>query len=138
MILVQVTYELLDHELGQFQTQEAKGWHQLDGQIRLDFSDSPSVFISWVNEPLQHSIGFGPDSHFKPKALRNTMDMKNHPYWSNLVGGNLLISFIEPHHQVVRVASDLAQVFLSSQYDDGMFQGDCVRVSPIQPSYVAV
>lgn len=138
MILTHVTYELFEHEFDQFLAEEANGWHQLDGQVRLDFSDSPSVYISWIGAPVQYCIGLGSQSHFKSDAMRHHIDMTKHPYWSNLIFKDISISFIAPLNQVIRIYSYQHQVFLSSQYDDGMFQGDCVRISQIQPSYQAV
>ena len=138
MILARVFYELFEHELERFQAPAESGWHQLDGQIRFDFLDSPSLFISWVSDPLQYSIGFGSTSHFKPDALAHTIEMTDNAIWAPISNSNIQIAFTGPHHQILKVSSAVAHVFLSAQYDDGMFQGDCIRVSQTEPTYVAV
>ncbi|WP_019139445.1 hypothetical protein [Noviherbaspirillum massiliense] len=131
MILSHVTYELLPFEELYFAADEASGWHQLDGQVRLDMADGTSQFVSWGNEPLQYSIEVRSESFFSPGGVTKHIDVSAHSYWTGLVGKHICFDYVDKGHQVLRLSADINELFLSSQYDDGTFQGDCVRVSPV-------
>lgn len=104
----------------------------MDGQVVLDFSDGESVFISWGNDPVQYSIERRSQSFFNVGAL-TSVDMTNHPYWSGMIGHEIQMAYSDEEHQVLRISDRENFVFLSSQYDDGTFEGDCVRVSKKNP-----
>lgn len=133
MILSSAHYRLLQGEEEWFDADEAVGWHQLDGEIRLNFSNAPSAFISWQSQPVVYSIGLGVRSYF-PYATLRQVEMSAHVWWSSLVGREVRLDFVDSGHQILRISTDSTNIFLSSQYDDGMFQGDCVRVSLKEPA----
>ncbi len=130
MILTRIIYELFPFEEPYFAADEESGWHQLDGQVRLDMEDGTSQFVSWGNGPLQYSIEVRPSSFFLEDVVTRHFDMSTHSYWTGLVGKRLKVEYIDTGHQVLRLSADESNVFLSSQCDDGTLQGDCVRVSP--------
>jgi len=121
-------YRLFEHEVDQDWLAEAP-WHQIDGEVALVGIDG-AKFISWCSEPLQYSIGQSSSSFFSPDAL-HTVDMSSHPFWRHLVGGTMSMHFVDSTHQILRLDGKDGSVLLSSQYDDGQFQGDCVRVRAI-------
>ncbi len=133
MILTSVDYRLLQGEEEWFGTNEGSGWHQLDGEIRLEFSDAATMFISWQSKPMTYSIGCSDLSYFSSVMLQ-TVSMSSHSWWRNLIGHDVQLNFQDSDHQVLCISAGASDVFLSSQYDDGMFQGDCVRVSPVAPA----
>ena len=130
MVLATVHYEIFPSEVGSF-TGEC-GWHQLDGEVRLGFTDAPEMFISWGNEPHQYSVEVRSASFFSAGRL-SSLQMSAHPYWQSLIGHELSIARMDTEHQILRLSAVPGEVFLSSQYDDGTFQGDCIRVSQRTP-----
>jgi hypothetical protein len=132
MVLADVCYELFPHEAGWLGLDEDAGWHQLDGQVRLDFAHGATQFISWGKGPVQYSVEIRDVPFFSEGAL-TSLEMSTHPYWRALVGQNLDIAYADEHHQVLKLFNQHSEVFLSSQYPDGAFQGDCIRVSPRAP-----
>lgn len=130
MLLANVHYEIFSSEAGSF-TGESD-WHQLDGEVRLGFTDAPEIFISWGNEPLQYSVEVRGASFFSAGCL-SSLQMSTHSYWESLIGHELSIAHLDKDHQILRVSAVPGEVFLSSQYDDGTFQGDCIRVNQRTP-----
>ncbi len=130
MVLATVHYEIFPSEAGSF-TGEG-GWHQLDSEVRLGFTDAPEMFISWGNKPLQYSVEIRSTSFFSA-GCRSSLQMSAHPYWQSLIGHELNIAHMDSGHQILRLSAVSGEVFLSSQYDDGTFQGDCIRVSQRTP-----
>lgn len=130
MVLATVHYELLPNEARSFSGEG--GWHQLDCEVRLSFTDAPEVFVSWGKEPLRYSVEVRTASFFTADRL-SSLGMSTHPYWQALVGHELCIAHVDTEHQVLKLSAVHGEVFLSSQYDDGTFQGDCIRVSQRTP-----
>lgn len=130
MELQQVAYRLFEREVGQDWVEEAR-WHQLDGEVML-VGASGAEFITWCSEPAQYSIGRSSSSSFTPEILRN-VDLSSHPIWRALIGREVSMRFVDEMHQVLQIEGAEHSVFLSSQYDDGAFLGDCVRVSTSNP-----
>lgn len=130
MVLATIHYEIFANEAGSFAGEG--GWHQLDGEVRLGFTDAPEIFISWGNGPLQYSVEVRSASFFSAGRL-SSRQMSAHPYWQSLIGHELNIAHMDSGHQILRLSAVSGEVFLSSQYDDGTFQGDCIRVSQRTP-----
>jgi hypothetical protein len=132
MHLSGVEYQTLPNDIPYVLETETLGWHQLDGQIKLQFSDGHTVFISWGDKPIQYSIEIQSVTFFSPGSLVE-MPMNENPFWNSLVGSEIILEYIDATHQVLQVRGRHTSIFLSSQYDDGAFQGDCVRVSTVNP-----
>lgn len=130
MRLQQVTYRVFEHEIGPLGAGEPL-WHQIDGEVVLA-GKGDAEFISWCSEPVQYCVGRRRASFFNPGALR-AVDLSRHTIWHRLVGREVSVRFADPEHQVLRIEGAGCTVFLSSQYDDGRFQGDCIRVSSKDP-----
>lgn len=108
------------------------GWHQLDGEVKLEFFDCNPLFMSWGKHPIQYSIEARTQSFFSP-GLLVPVDFSGHPYWKKMIGHQIQEEYIDEENQVLRISDGENFVFLSSRYDDGKFQGDCVRVSIQNP-----
>lgn len=132
MRLRQVAYGLFEHEAGATWPAELDSWHQLDGELVLTFSDGSIDFISWSSEPVQYSVGRSATTHFRLEALLR-VDMTAHPMWRGIVDSDVSLQFIDDERQVLQIASSARAVFISSQYEDGGFLGDCIRVSARNP-----
>ena len=98
----------------------------------LTSSDGKRKYISWGSEPEQYCIQIKEKTFFSPDALCE-VDMSEHPYWKEFEGQTITHEFADEQHQVLVIHNGDNSVFLSSQYDDGTFSGDCVRVSKSNP-----
>jgi hypothetical protein len=132
MQLRKVTYQVFECETKGSWSADPSGWHQLDGEIVLTFSDGECEYISWGKGPAQYCIQIKKETFFTPGTLQE-IAMSDHPYWKELCGKSILREFLDEQHQVLLVACGEKSVFLSSQYDDGVFLGDCVRVAKKSP-----
>jgi len=132
MRLHRVAYGLFEHEAGATWPAEADSWHHLDGEVVLTFSDGATEFISWSSEPVQYSVGRSATTPFLPEVLQS-VDMTTHPMWREIVDSDVSLRFMDDERQVLQIASGARSVFISSQYEDGVFLGDCVRVSAKNP-----
>lgn len=132
MILQRVTYNLFEHELAGPWATDTDAWHQLDGEVALTFSNDKTVFVSWGNGPKQYSIEQKGSSFFSADVL-TVLEMTQHPYWQPFIEREVTMNFSSNDHQVLALVSGEESLFLSSQYDDGTFCGDCVRVSRANP-----
>lgn len=132
MILQCVTYCLFEYEQTEQWTTDSAAWHQLDGEICLIFSGSRRLFVSWGDGPQQYSIE-QKDSSFFSVGLLKELDVTRHPFWWLFIGHELTMRYIDEDHQVLAVVACGETLYLSSQYDNGMFWGDCVRVSRVNP-----
>lgn len=130
MVLAAVHYEIFPSEALSFAGEG--DWHQLDGEVRLGFTDAPEMFISWGNEPLQYSVEVRSTSFFSAGRL-SSLQMNANPYWQSIIGHELSIAHIGMEHQILKLSAVPGEVFLSSQYNDGTFEGDCIRVSQCTP-----
>ena len=128
MRLHRIAYGLFEHEADATWPAEADSWHQLDGEVVLTFSDGATEFISWCGDPVQYSVGRNMTTHFRPEILR-PFDMSTHPMWRGIVDSDVSLRFMDDEQQVLQIASGGRAVFISSQYEDGDFFGDCIRVS---------
>ena len=132
MILQQVAYHVFEHESAEPWATDRFGWHQMDGQVVLTFKGQSMLFISWGNGPIQYSIEQKDHSFFNDGLLLE-MEMSQHPYWQPLINQEIVLSYVDEQHQVLAATHGENNLFISSQYDDGMFGGDCVRVSHANP-----
>jgi hypothetical protein len=132
MRLSKVTYRVFEREAEGPWAAETTAWHQLDGEIMLTFTDGNREYISWGSEPEQYCVQRKNKTSFSPDTLCE-VDMTEHPYWKELEGQTITHEFADKLHQVLVIRNGDNSVFLSSQYDDGTFLGDCVRVSKSNP-----
>ena len=114
--------------------EEDGGYHRLDWELRLRFSDGSMRVFSWVNEPVQHCIGSSDKSFLREPLERLILrDVSQTRFWRGLLGTSITLEYVDSGNQVLRIYGGESEVFLSSQYADGMFTGDCVRISLTQP-----
>lgn len=132
-----VDYLLFPYEVDDFEEREGDYiYHHLDGELRLIFQDQTVLYFSWINRPMTYSIGWSQKPHFNEGAL-SPYNMSNSAFWKPFVGQPITFEHFDKTHQVVKLFCSYAELFLSSQYEDGMFSGDCVRVSPTNPDAVS-
>lgn len=132
MILASVHYQVFPGEAEALEADARRTWHQIEGELRLEFTDGPAQFISWGNGPVLYAVEIRDDSFFDEYML-GSVEMTDHPYWSELIGYELQLEYADPDHQVLAITSAAGRLFLSSQHVDGSFQGDSLRISPHPP-----
>jgi hypothetical protein len=135
MILASIHYHVFPGEAESLEAEATRNWHQLDGELRLEFTDRPACFVSWGSRPVLYSVEVSNASFFAEHLL-GSVEMTDHPYWSELIGHELRLSYAAADHQVLKFATPGAEVFLSSQHQNGAFQGDSLRVSPVAPAFM--
>jgi hypothetical protein len=133
MILASIHYHLFPGEAEALEADAERTWHQIEGELRLEFTDCPAQFVSWGNGPVLYAVEVRDESFFEEYML-GSVEMTDHPYWSELIGHELQLDYADPDHQVLKVGSRGGEVFLSSQYVDGSFNGDSLRISPLPPA----
>jgi hypothetical protein len=127
-----VSYQVFEHELGQRWVDAPDVWHQLDGQVVFEFEDAAPVYVSWGSVPVQHCIAQRSISFFADGALRPVV-MSEHTFWKPMIGRTVELTYVAGERQVLNISDGQSALFLSSQYDDGSFFGDAVRVSRTNP-----
>ncbi|MFZ6875726.1 hypothetical protein ACO0LF_26970 [Undibacterium sp. Di27W] len=132
MRLEHVDYHVFAHESAQDFSEDVSQWHQLDGQIKLSMEAGTALYISWGQGPLQYSIEVRETTFFHQELL-HMVSMDKHPYWARFISHFIHWQFEDAQHQILLLSTGEEKIFLSSQYEDGMFQGDSVRVAQLKP-----
>ena len=131
MILAKVEYEFFDFE------EPSAAARELARQIRLLFSDSPGVYVSWTwarqhgPDDQPYSIAYGPSSYFSNDA-DFTVDASDFPLWSRHIGRDVALTYPAStlptfEFQVLEIRSGSDRTYLSSL---GL---DRIRVSDTPP-----
>lgn len=104
----------------------------LNRQVRLHFSDAPTLFISWTWERQydescsNYSIGFSTESYLTDTAPV-VVDASTSPFWRDLIGHEVELTFVDDDFQVLKITSGGNAVFCSS------LDLDVVRISSESP-----
>jgi hypothetical protein len=118
MRLARVEYEFFDFE------QPSDAARELARQIRLEFADAPTLFLSWTWE-RQHdsnsepySIGRSANSFFQDEPAA-VVDASMSPLWSRHIGSDVEVSHCPSTspkfaHQVIEVRSRTRATFVFS------------------------
>ena len=132
MILASIHYQLFPGEAEALEADAECTWHHIEGELRFEFTDGPPQFVSWGDGPVLYAVEVREESFFDEYMLAS-LDMSDHPYWCELIGRDVYFDYADPEHQVLKIVSPAGALFLSSQYVDGRFQGDSLRISPRAP-----
>lgn len=106
--------------------------HDFGGELVLTFQEDPRIFVSWVNEPVQHAIGFKGESHFLPDTLTE-VDVSAAPIWAVLIGQEVSLAFIGADNQVLKVSSADDHVLVCS-FEQGGWWADELTVCKEMPA----
>jgi hypothetical protein len=133
MTLLKVEYEFFDYE------EPSSDAHELDRQIRLQFADSPALYVSWTWERQRgpdcepYSIAYSESSYFTDSAAR-VIDASNSPLWSRHIGREIELAYT-PHlsrdseHQVLEVRSGTDRTYV---YSLGLDRVGVSHTSPLE------
>lgn len=133
MILAAIHYLVFPDETQPLETDSEHSWHQIDGQLRLEFTDLPAHFVSWSTKPVPHALAIS-NRPFFAEELLGRLEMSDHPFWRKLIGHELQLDYATPDHRVLVLATPDGELFLSSQHEDSTVPFDSLRVSPVAPT----
>jgi hypothetical protein len=106
--------------------------HDFGGEVVLTFGDGRQAFVSWVNDPVQHSVGSSRASHFVPDADLLEFDVSASAMWADVVGYDVSLDYDAPDNQVLKVASAVGHVLLCS-YEQGNWRADEITICKRMP-----
>lgn len=118
MMLVTVEYEFFDYE------EPSSNARELDRQIRLQFADSPALYVSWTWERQRdsdsepYSIAYSESSYFTDGAAR-VIDASDAPLWSTHVGRAVELAYTpslacDSEYQVLEIRSGTDRTYVYS------------------------
>jgi hypothetical protein len=131
--LLAVRYRLLEGEEAAALAAAMNETHDFGGEIVLSLQGTSELFISWVNEPVQHCIGTGTTSHFIPDAALTEYDVSATSMWSGLVGQDVSMEFLDPYNQMLAISSSKDRLLLCS-FERGSWWADEVTVCREAPA----
>jgi hypothetical protein len=130
-VLAKVTYLLFESELSEGDKSLLIDEHIVDREIRLEWSDGSTRYISWTSDPVQYCVGVQDHSWFIAGEVRE-VDMSSRSVWSDLVGSELELKWHDDSHQLLEARSDAASVYLSSR-ENAYWWADTITVSKALP-----
>jgi hypothetical protein len=125
--LLAVRYRLFEGEKIAGLSASRNETHDFGGELVLSFQGNPDVFVSWVSEPVQYSIGTSSSSHFIPGATLSDYDVSTTSMWSGLVGQDVSMEFVAPDNQILAVSSGRNRLLLCS-LEQGSWWADQVTI----------
>lgn len=134
--IVAVQYRLFEGEEIAVAESLAGDPHEFGGEILLNLEGGEQLFISWGNEPVQHSIAIRESSFFVPDAALGNHDVSASPFWAPMLGRPVATHFADPEHQVLRLSSSAAPVFACA-YERGGWYADAVTICRQVPEHGA-
>ena len=131
MILSKVYYEFFEVD------EPSSTAIELDRQVRLEFADSPVVYVSWTWEHYEgpdfepYSIGHSHTSYYSD-APAVDVDVSGSPFWAKHIGRDVELTHIpsevrELEYQVLEIRSGGGCTYLYALGDD------CVHISDTSP-----
>ena len=106
--------------------------HDFGGELVLNFDSGDQIFVSWVNEPVQYSIGIKDGSHFLPKANLSSYDVSHSKMWAGLVGHEVSLKFVSENNQILEISSANDHV-LACSFERGYWWADEVTICKEAP-----
>ncbi len=131
--LLAVRYRLLEGEEAAELAAAMNETHDFGGELVLSLQGTSEMFISWVNEPVQHCIGTSATSHFIDDAALTEYDVSATSMWSGLVGQDVSMEFVGSDNQVLAISSSKDRLFLCS-FERGNWWADEVTVCREAPA----
>jgi hypothetical protein len=118
MVLLRVEYEFFDYE------EPSSTVHELNRQIRLQFADAPTLYVSWTWERQRgpdskpYSIAYANSSHFADRAAR-VIDVSESPHWARHIGRDVELAYTpassrDSEYQVLEIRSGTDRTYLYS------------------------
>jgi hypothetical protein len=126
MILQRVEYLLFESDAVVLDVASSGQPHEIDREVRLDFADMASCFVSWCSQPLQYCVGLSDRSFFSSPAPLQ-VDGSAFPAWASLVGRSVDLAFVDDERQTLRVTGATVAVLLESREGNDRYR-DVLRI----------
>jgi hypothetical protein len=128
-VLAEVRYELFESDVES--VQENPHAHEIDREICLVYGNGARLYLSWANAPVMYCVGIQ-DASFFSNAPEAIVDMSESKLWKDLIGGTLVLEYLDNDHQVLMLKGARGTVFVSSQ-SDGHWVADVITISGERP-----
>jgi len=129
--LSQVVYELFESDLEELRRPGAENEHTIDREVRLEFSNGDTRYISWCSEPEQYCIGVQERPFFKPSGAV-AVDLSHHPLWRSFIGKVVTLNPLDAEHQVLEIRFGDAATYLFSKEGESWYS-DVVTIADTKP-----
>jgi hypothetical protein len=106
--------------------------HSFGSELVLTFLEAQQIFVSWVNEPVQHSVGMKDTSYFLPDAEFTLHEVSGSRMWAGLVGRDVSLKFTAPDNQILEIASTKDHVLVCS-FQRGHWGADELTICKVAP-----
>lgn len=132
MKLTAVHYELFESDAKWMAENADHTWHTIDREVRLTFADAPTVYVSWMQNPVEYAIEYQDHSFFVigPDVVR---DLTKSAIWSPLIGSDVNLRFLDNDHQVLCVKSATHAVYCCSYKNGWGWKVDVVTITSQAP-----
>ena len=110
MKLSKVIYEIYRSDLAYLEKRDWKEPHELDGQVRLEFTDMDPAYVSWVQDKDDFHASYQDKSFFKVE-LEETKDMSSSQVWEPLIEREIDLAFLDQDACVVAIRSKDKRVY---------------------------
>lgn len=131
--LVQVRYRLLEGEESATAAAILGESHDFGGELVLGFRDGCEVFVSWVGDPVQYSIGTREASHFRGDATLSEHDVSDSRMWRELLGCDVSFRFTAADNQILEISSTEDRVLVCA-FERGHWWADALTVCRQEPA----
>ncbi len=131
MILSNVQYQLFESDAWWLDKNYKLSYHEIDGEIKLEFEDQVSLHISWDSQPAQYCICYGSQAFFS-KGLPVTRPLTKSSIWRKLVGKDICLKFLDNEQQVLEIRSGENTVYCCSM-EDGNWWMNTIHVTNQKP-----
>ena len=130
--LLATHYRLFQGEESSVLAAEKSETHDFGGELVLTFEGGHKTFISWVNEPVQYSIGMKEISHYVAEAELFCHEVSHSKMWSSLIGHEISLKFIAADNQILEISSAMDHVLVCS-FERGQWWADEVMICKEAP-----
>jgi len=133
MRLARAIYELFESDMATLQGAEEQHSHEIDRELRLEFTDCSDLYIAWCSHPTQYAVGYQ-EKRWNVTDPEHIVDVSQWKIWRELIGQEISFVFHSPANQVLELRGDRSSVYCSSQ-ERGSWQADVLHLSLEKPEF---
>lgn len=130
MKLKSVSYLMFEFDLDELELRSWEPPHELGGEVRLDFENRASIFVTTHQSPGDFHVEHGSAATYR--TLAHSRDVSSHPLWARLIGAPISLTFRDSDQQILEIRSAAASVFCCS-FERGEWAADSLYVASVFP-----
>ena len=131
MKLINVKYELFDHDVLELDENFDREFHEIDREIELTFSHNEIRYLSWVQCKTGFFVGINNKSFFD-KRSEHIREMTDHPFWEPLINQDVIIEVRGGYGELCRVSTPSHFVNICC-FQNGNWGVDVLHISQSVP-----